>query len=305
MGNYEPCPYNPIMRQMDEKAGLQRCGHGKPVCTEDGKWYMVYLCGRTIGKGYTVLGRETALDPITWTADGWPIVNHLKGPSVLQTPPIQATAEALLAHSTANERVAHIPVFQNGLPKDFMTPRPPERDGIRIREGHLILKASAYPLSDVRARDILMRRQSAFCFRAEAEFTAPVLTEGQEAGITCYYDENTWVCFFLSRNRETYFLQIREHIGKENIDHTIEKLRDPAGGRFMLGVETAYLERRFYYAAAGEDAKTFEKLSDMYYLSDEGISMGKRFTGAMVGMYGYAKEKPLFIEFTDFRYQER
>lgn len=301
-GNYEPCPYNPIMRQMDEKAGIQRCGHGKPVCTQDGKWYMVYLCGRRIGGGYSILGRETALDPITWTPDGWPIVNNLKGPSVLQALPIQTP-------KTAGAGMASVPdgakFFQNGLPKDFMTPRPPERDGIRFEDGNLILKASAYPLSTIQAKNILLRRQSAFCFQAEAEFVAPALTEGQEAGITCYYDENTWVCFFLSRDQETYFLRVREHIGKEDIDHKIEKLHAPVGKRLMLGVDTAYLERRFYYAAAGENVKTAEELSDVYYLCDEGISMGKRFTGAMVGMYGYAGEKPLYIEFTDFRYQER
>ena len=195
--------------------------------------------------------------------------------------------------------------FQNGLPKDFMTPRPPERDGIRFRDGNLILKASAYPLSTIQAKNILLRRQSAFCFKAEAELTAPALTEGQEAGITCYYDENTWICFFLSRNRETYFLQVREHIGKEDIDHPIEKLDDPVGRSLMLGVDTKYLERSFYYTAAGENVKTVERLSDVYYLCDEGIPVGKRFTGAMVGMYGYAGEEPLSIEFTDFRYQER
>lgn len=311
-GNYEPCPYNPIMRQTDEKAGLQRCGHGKPVCTEDGNWYMVYLCGRTIGKGYTILGRETALDPITWTPDGWPIVNHLKGPSVLQAPPTRTMTAAetgmsfeIDGQTAAGALPAAAKFFQNGLPKEFMTPRPPERDGIRFRDGNLILKASAYPLSMIQAKNILLRRQSAFCFKAEAELTAPALTEGQEAGITCYYDENTWVCFFLSRNRETYFLQVREHIGKEDIDHPIEKLGDPTGRRLLLGVDTKYLERSFYYTAAGENVKTVERLSDVYYLCDEGIPVGKRFTGAMVGMYGYAGEEPLSIEFIDFRYQER
>lgn len=310
-GNYEPCPYNPIMRQTDEKAGLQRCGHGKPVCTPDGKWYMAYLCGRTIGKGYTILGRETALDPITWTPDGWPVVNHLKGPSVLQTPPVETLTTAKSGTASVPDGLAAAGAappakcFQNGLPKDFMTPREPERDGIRFRDGNLILKASAHPLSSVKARNILLRRQSSFCFRAEAELTAPALTEGQEAGITCYYDENTWVCFFLSRNRETYFLQVREHIGKEDIDHRMEKLDAPAGSRLILGVDTNYLERSFYYTAAGRDMKTVEKLSDVYYLCDEGISMGKRFTGAMVGMYGFAKNAPLSIEFINFRYQER
>ena len=305
MGNYEPCPYNPIMRQTDEKAGLQRCGHGKPVCTGDGKWYMVYLCGRRIDKGYSILGRETALDPITWTQDGWPIVNNLKGPSVLQIQPMKESAIAQpLRHPSETDLNITVKAFRNGLPKDFITPRSPEKNGIRIKNGNLILKASTYPLSTVSARNILVRRQSAFCFKAEAEFIAPALLEGQEAGITCYYDENTWVCFFLSRNNENYFLQVKEHIGKEDITHTPEKLVDPVGKRLVLGVDTKYLNRSFYYGVAEENVKVVGELPNVYYLCDEGISMGKRFTGAMVGMYGYSREEPLFIEFEDFRYQE-
>ena len=298
MGNYEPCPYNPIMRQMDEKAGLQRCGHGKPVCTQNGEWYMVYLCGRRIGRGYSILGRETALDPITWTQDGWPIVNSLKGPSVLQIMPM------LQAESSTDDPTMKGKIFQYGLPKDFITPRPPETGAVSVKDGHLMLKASTWPLSTVKARNILVRRQSAFCFKAEAGFRVPALLAGQEAGITCYYDENTWVCFFVSRNEETYFIQVKEHIGKEDIAHPIEKLVDPIGKYIVLGVNTKYLNRSFYYGMAEESVKTVEELSDVYYLCDEGISMGKRFTGAMVGMYGYSKEEPLFIEFEDFRYQE-
>ena len=87
MGIYEPCPYNPILRQWDEKKLLQCCGHGMPVDTPAGDWYMVYLCNRIGVAGCGILGRETALDPITWTADGWPVVNSLRGPSDLQRKP--------------------------------------------------------------------------------------------------------------------------------------------------------------------------------------------------------------------------
>lgn len=303
MGNYEPCPYNPIMRQMDEKAPIQRCGHGKPVCTQNGEWYMVYLCGRMIGKGYSILGRETALDPITWTKDGWPIVNGLKGPSALQiSPDLPACPEE------ENRQGRYDYVFdentEKGLPKDFVTPRPPEEDGVCLKAGRLFLKGSKSPLSSVDARNILVRRQSAFCFKGEAVFTVPELMKGQEAGITCYYDENTWVCFFVSRDEEGYFLQVKEHIGKEDICHPKKIIEEAAGQKYVLGVETRYLARSFYYSEAGKAEEIAEELSNVYYLCDEGISMGKRFTGAMVGMYGYAGEEPLFVEFEAFYYQE-
>lgn len=288
-GNYEPCPYNPIMRQTDEKAGIQRCGHGKPVCTQNGEWYMVYLCGRRVGDGYSILGRETALDPITWTADGWPLVNGLKGPSVLQKRP--------------NLPVQNLPV-QNMM-KEFMTPRPPEKDAVRFENGEIVLKGSTHPLASVRSRNILVRRQSAFCFRAEAQLTVPEMKEGQEAGITCYYDENTWVCCYLSKEGEKLTVRVKEHIGKEDIEHPREILPEElVGEQFVLGVETEYLHRRFYCGKVEEEKKTLTELPNVYYLCDEGISMGKRFTGAMTGIYGYAGEEPLFIRFRKFDYQE-
>lgn len=306
MGNYEPCPYNPIMRQTDEKAAIQRCGHGKPVCTQNGEWYMVYLCGRRIGDGYSILGRETALDPITWTADGWPVVNGLKGPSALQIRPNLPKWENSKGAAETGRSMQQ--TFRKGVPKDFVTPRPPENDGIKIQDGSLILKGSRYPLSSVDARNILVRRQSAFCFTAEAEFEVPVLTEGQEAGITCYYDENTWVCFFVSKGNEGYFLQVKEHIGEKDICHAKYTLKSPdqssGRGKIILGVETRYLRRMFYYRTADGKRKDLEELPDVYYLCDEGIKMGKRFTGAMVGMYGYAGKEALFIKFHAFRYQE-
>ncbi len=296
MGNYEPCPYNPIMRQMDENAAIQRCGHGKPVCTQNGEWYMVYLCGRRVNSSYSILGRETALDPITWTADGWPIVNGLRGPSVLQIMPDLPVGEQAAMKTGKG--------FADGLPMDFVTPRPPETDGIRVDDGKLYLKGSRYPLADVRARNILVRRQSDFSFRAEAKLTVPELSDGQEAGITCYYDENTWVCLYISKNEDSYFLQVKEHIGKEDICHTKEALCNPVGEEIVLGVETRYLQRDFYYGKVEGERKHVKELANVYYLCDEGISMGKRFTGAMVGMYGYAGEKPLLIEFQEFQYQK-
>ncbi len=155
------------------------------------------------------------------------------------------------------------------------------------------------------ARNILLRRQTAFSFVAEAKLKAPVLADGQESGITCYYDENTWVCFYISKRGGEYFLQVKEHIGRENILHEKTVIEDPAGKQYLLGVETDYLNRRFYYKEEESDVTIVTELSDVYYLCDEGIRMGKRFTGAMVGMYGYAGDIPLYTEFIDFNYTEK
>ncbi|MBQ9265332.1 MAG: glycoside hydrolase family 43 protein [Clostridia bacterium] len=82
-GPYEDCPFNPILGRKNLLSPIQRSGHGKPVMLPHGRWMMAYLCGRSV-EVKTVMGRETAIDPLTWTADGWPMVNALKGPSCLQ-----------------------------------------------------------------------------------------------------------------------------------------------------------------------------------------------------------------------------
>lgn len=299
-GNYEPCPYNPIMRQTDEGAAIQRAGHGKPVCTQNGEWYMVYLCGRMIGNGYSMLGRETALDPITWTADGWPLVNMGKGPSVLQKRP-----------DLPNDRMQSADVNEAEADSrlNWVTPRAPEKDGVTFLEQGYRIKGSRYPLSSVNARNILLRRQTEFCFTAKAVMKISKLLAGQEAGVTCYYDENTWVNFYLGHNDAGLFVQVREHIGTEDVIHQAESLlmlqmlaREQEEVTITFYVETDYLERRFSYQI-GKERIQICKLSNVYYLCDEGIRMGKRFTGAMTGMYAYGGDKELFVQFLEFKYE--
>lgn len=316
MGNYEPCPYNPIMRQMDEKAGIQRCGHGKPICTQNGEWYMVYLCGRMTGGGYSMLGRETALDPVAWTADGWPIVNGLKGPSVLQKKPdlpewrpeIRVGMEADRGRGTAQEAESRAFVGECKFAMEWVSPRAPEEDGVRYgTDGSFRIKGSRYPLAQVEARNILLRRQTAFRFTAKAHLLIPEMKEGQEAGLTCYYDENTWVCFFIGRDEEQYFIQVKEHIGMEDICHDKIMLSGAVdvltGQKLCFRVDTDYLRRKFTFYLAGKETQA-AKLDHVYYLCDEGVHMGKRFTGAMTGMYAYAGEREMYAEFCGFEYEE-
>ncbi|MCH5270984.1 MAG: family 43 glycosylhydrolase [Lachnospiraceae bacterium] len=317
-GIYEPCPYNPILRQMDETAPIQRCGHGKPVQTPDGDWYMVYLCGRQIDGAYSILGRETALDPITWTADGWPIVNGLKGPSVLQKRPLLLQEAGEEGHGDCKENINWVKEFAlqdsdgeesknllgegSRLPLDWMTPRPPEEDAIRLEEGILSLKGSRLPLSDVGSRNILLRRQEHFIFTASTLMEYLPMQEGQEAGLICYYDENTWVSCSLSKEQNGEYIQVKEHIGEQDIIHGKTRLAE-ALTSIEFTVETKKLQRSFFYRINGGEKKTAAQLQNVYYLCDEGLKKGKRFTGAMVGLFAYAGEENYRAKFLNFFYK--
>ena len=286
-GVYEPCPYNPIMRQTDSGAAIQRCGHGKPVRTPDGRWYMVYLCGRPLDGKYSILGRETALDPITWTPDGWPLVNGLKGPSVLGKKPFPFRKEA--------EKRKRLPLD----PMEWVTPRPPEKGAVTwLEDGSVRLKSSPAPLSRVEARNILLKRQTRFDFTARALLELPPLSPGQEAGLVCYYDENTWAACTAQKDRTGGLtLSVTEHVGRETFRHPAALLN---GEKSLLyfECETQGLSRTFR-VFHGEDLLYEWTCPRVTYLCDEGIRMGKRFTGAMTGVFG-AGGDPFFCRLLSY-----
>lgn len=303
-GEYEPCPYNPIMRQNDEQAGIQRCGHGKPVQTANGDWYMVYLCVRRLeginGEVYSILGRETALDPINWTADGWPIVNGLKGPSCLQKKPKFKDVVKELKQSTNSNCFD-----KENLYKQWLSVRAPEKDGFTFENGSIIIKGSRYDIDDIKAKNILVTRQTSFNFDAECKMCIPNLSERQNCGIVCYYDENTFVKFALYKRGRSTFIGVAEKIGDCLKEHNFTELASEYKPEMIiLKVETRGLWRSFSYSINGGDFIKLTTLDNIYYLCDEGIKRGKRFTGAMIGMYAFAGEtdKELYVRFNKFEY---
>jgi len=295
-GNYEPCPYNPIMRQMDERGAISRCGHGKPVMTHKGEWFMVYLCGRMMGDGYTVLGRETALDPITWTQDGWPLVNKLKGPSALQIKP------NLTDHQWENHDSDDFD--EPALDKEWMFPRPPEKDGYALHDGCLWIKGSKEPMHSIKAKNIVVRRQKHFAFTTVTKMILINMTKNQEAGMTCYYDENSWIKFgIFSQSSGKNQIKVVERIGELQREGTTCAQMDASQKVLYLRIKTHYFEREFSYSYDGIHYETLLTLDNVNYLSDEGIKIGKRFTGAMVGMYAYADRDELVVPFDSFHYE--
>ena len=63
-GPYEPYHSNPILVQRDPLDPLQKSGHGKLFIDHEGNWWVVYLASRPYEGKYSILGRETCLDPV-------------------------------------------------------------------------------------------------------------------------------------------------------------------------------------------------------------------------------------------------
>lgn len=67
-GPWEHCPYNPLVRTESEAEPWWSKGHATLVEGPDGNWWMVY---HGYENGYRTLGRQTLMEPIEWTDDGW------------------------------------------------------------------------------------------------------------------------------------------------------------------------------------------------------------------------------------------
>lgn len=91
-GPYEVDPEGSVLTTRDDPAWpLQKAGHGELVQAQSGTWYLAHLCSRPVGpERRCILGRETALQEVVWTDDGW---LRLRSGGILPQMEAQAPAE--------------------------------------------------------------------------------------------------------------------------------------------------------------------------------------------------------------------
>ena len=68
-GPWENCPHNPVVRTTSRNEPWWSRGHATPVHGPRGDWWLIY---HGYENGMRTLGRQMLLEPIVWTADGWP-----------------------------------------------------------------------------------------------------------------------------------------------------------------------------------------------------------------------------------------
>ncbi len=302
-GPYEPSPHNPILHQWDEGALIQCCGHGKPFQLPDGRWYIVYLCLRKMGGEYGILGRETAMDALNWTQDGWPVINGGRGPSDQQRRPLNRKAGSVGGDGIFRKLSLSCPL--GGYPfwrsQNWMTPRPLSYDKISQEGCSLLLTGTKADLNSLLCRSVLVRRQDAFRFCAVCSFQIPLIKDGESLGLTCYYDENSYIKYGLSCRDGRLGILCQEYVGSEYRSVRFEPVfpgDTEQNGEITVKVEGENLKRSFFYQNNGIWIRT-AKMEDTGYLSSEGLKNGKRFTGAMLGIYVHGSFQG---RFTDWSY---
>ncbi len=263
---------------------LQRAGHADLVETQDGRTYMVHLCGRPLhNRGRCILGRETAIQEMMWSADGW-----LRTADGGGLPYSEVAAPALPVHEFPASPVRE-DFDSPELPLDFQwlrSPWPEELFSLSERSGHLRLYGRE-SLGSLFRQALVARRQQSHCFSAATIVDFEPERFQQMAGLVCYYNGLKFHYFYISRD-ETVGKHIRvmsclPDVGQPEI--VTSPIPIPSGVPAHLRVEVDYERLRFAYRVDGQDWCWLPQQFDASILSDEAGPPGRpNFTGAFVGM---------------------
>ena len=275
-GPYEMDPRNPVLTSFGAAdILLKRAGHGQIIQAEDGSWYMAHLCSRTID-GCSIIGRETAIQNMELTDDGWFCLKRADGVNPREYFEVPGEAGLKMKKS------GRVDFARQDIPLDYMTLRKSAKTcRIQVKDGKLRI-CGGNSLSSKYGQGFLARRQQAFCYDFIAEMEFVPTSYGHMAGVVCYYNYDNY--FYLCKTCDDKGMPCLEVITMENRSlYESERVLLPAHKSLFLKAGVRDRELQFYYSVDGQDYLPVGTVLDMRMLSDERVD-GNGFTGAMVGV---------------------
>ena len=177
-GPWEHCPHNPLVRTVSAAEPWWSRGHASLVEGPAGDWWMVY---HGYENGFRTLGRQTLLEPIEWTDDGWfrarggdlsrPLRKPAKG---------KAGASGLaLSDDFSSDRF--------GVQWAFHAPRPREMERVEYTDKALLLAGAGSSPADSAPLTCIVGDRG-----YQAEVTLDLLGDA-EAGLLLFYNHKAFV----------------------------------------------------------------------------------------------------------------
>ncbi|MEG9531048.1 glycoside hydrolase family 43 protein [Mannheimia indoligenes] len=203
--SFKLAPNTPFITNFDTpNSYLQKQGHGSLVDTPSGEWYYASLTARpwnhptesaTDPRGWSTLGRETAIQKVEFDQDGWPyIVGGHGGRTFVEAPKDAIFTEAPKDHSQHDEFDApELDINWNTLRVPFSK----EMGEVGNSVLKLIGRGS---LANTHDLSLIARRWQAFYFDAETKVKFTPFSYQSMAGLTNYYNHSHWSWIFITKN---------------------------------------------------------------------------------------------------------
>ena len=293
-GPYEVHPDNPILTAWYSPENiLQKTGHGSIIKTDSEEWYITFLVTRPIkrkGKGifeergFSNLGRETAIAKLEWSKDGWP---YIIGGKVAKE---FVEAPNLREHKWPEERKST--KFKDGIPTEFQTLRVPfdEKMGKVTRHGLVLYgQESLYSVFD---QSLIARRYESKKFEAQTEVEFTPESFQQMAGLICFYNTKNWTSLCITHDESIgKVLRIMQCEGS-SISWPLDRLIELSNNKSVfLKVNVNDVNYVFSYSIDNHTWIELPVKFDTYKLSDDYITRsflgpyGSAFTGSFVGIH--------------------
>jgi len=270
---------------------LQKSGHADLVETQNGEWYLVHLCGRVLKYNEKAkdsdeakerryqLGRETAIQKVVWTDDGW-----LKLAQGGTTALDEVEMPDLPLHPTAP------PLVRDDFDSDVLNL---EYQSLRIPMDESYLSLSARPgylrlfgrsgLSSRLSQTLIARRWTEFKFTATTVLDYNPEVFKQLAGLIFIYDTENYLYLHITHDEDLgkCISIIRSINGSWDYPEKFIPLESDKEVILQGKVDHGLIQ--FYYGYEEDKLQSIGPEMDCSFISDEACKEGW-FTGAMVGL---------------------
>jgi len=281
-GPFELYSGNPVLTNRNLGGyQLQGIGHGDLIEDENGNWWMFTLGFRQIDKWMTYhhLGREVCLVPVVFK-DGWFTAGDGTVPLSIKTDLICKNTE---------QQMQSLFTFENTQFEDWQFLRKFNKDYFIFEKNSIKIKSTEHTLdTNAGIPSFICLHQKEF----NMELLCGVKTNGGEAGISVYMDENHHYDLALVKNSETYKVILKLNIGDIKYEKTAITV---SGNEAQLKIVSDAMNYKFYCTVDGKE--TMLGAAQTRYLSSE-VAGG--FTGVVLGLYSQYGGS-CFNEFTDFK----
>ncbi len=283
-GPYTTAPEPPLLTSSGHpELELQRSGHGSLVQTQHNEWYIAHLCGRPVKpQDVCILGRESALQKLTWPEGGWPSLSHGKNTPLTETeapagitPKIEEKPKPRFFRDDFNssEMDTSYSTLREPLPCSAysLTARP---GFLRLYGGDSLYSLHRQRMIAKRIQDFYTEAYTGLDFRPESFH--------HTAGLILYYDSKNYYYLKLSENNGKKTLSILSHATDEFTEHSEHDL-STQNRMVTLKARLNCNSVQFFFSESGNTFRPIGPCLGSEVLGDE-YKCETKFTGAFAGI---------------------